>query len=158
MPLPIPLLSSMRCPRAPWTDTDACCSRECVRVSLRPRSQARGVRSRRGWAQPARASDREHENEHEHENVYELDVVKLAGDEHEHALYCVEGVDAEGGRVTLEPLVADGDIYLRGDAEGQLERAVADLIVVPATFAQRIDPDRVSNPHGEHAEDTWELL
>ena len=143
------LLSSMRCPRAPWTDTDACCSRECVRVSLRARSQARGVRSRRGWAQPARASDREYE-------IYELDVVKLAGDEH--ALYCVEGVDAEGGRVTLEPLVADGDIYLRGDAEGQLERAVADLVVVPATFAQRIDPDRVSNPHGEHAEDTWELL
>lgn len=28
--------------------------------------------------------------------------------------------------------------------------------VVPAEFAQRIDPDRRSNPHSEHAQNTWE--
>ena len=32
------------------------------------------------------------------------------------------------------------------------------LAVVAADFAQRMAPDRVSNPHGEHAEDFWEIV
>ena len=26
------------------------------------------------------------------------------------------------------------------------------------SFAQRMDPDRVSNPHGEHAQNVWEIF
>jgi hypothetical protein len=29
--------------------------------------------------------------------------------------------------------------------------------ILDADFAQRMAPDRVSNPHGEHAEDFWEI-
>lgn len=29
--------------------------------------------------------------------------------------------------------------------------------VVDTTYSQRVDADRVSNPHGEHAEEVWEV-
>jgi len=47
-----------------------------------------------------------------------------------------------------------------------LEEHDVDLLTVPVVevrilahdYSQRMDPDRVSNPHGEHAQDVWDIL
>ena len=35
---------------------------------------------------------------------------------------------------------------------------LASLTLIPSLYAERSVADRVANPHGEHAEGTWELL
>ncbi len=67
------------------------------------------------------------------------------------------------GRAELAPLCleAASGLWLEaghGDASLGVSAPLGSLTRLDAAFAQRAVPDRVSNPHGEHAENTWQLL
>ena len=74
-----------------------------------------------------------------------------------------------GGRATLSPLRLERDSGLWVEASHGGEGATGnndgnDVVLAPlaslrrvdAFYAQRAVADRVSNPHGEHAENTWQ--
>jgi hypothetical protein len=78
-----------------------------------------------------------------------------------------------GGSVTLSPLARERDSGLwvercsthdagssgaeRDGASASVSAALASLRRLDAAYAQRAVADRVANPHGEHAENTWEV-
>ena len=73
----------------------------------------------------------------------------------------VESVRVEDGTCVCQPLFQEEDsgvwleaTYTRGAKTVKLGDVAA---ILDADFAQRMAPDRVSNPHGEHAEDFWEI-
>ena len=73
----------------------------------------------------------------------------------------VESVRVDDGTCVCQPLFQEEDsgvwleaTYTRGAKTVQLRDVAA---ILDADFAQRMAPDRVSNPHGEHAEDFWEI-
>jgi hypothetical protein len=73
----------------------------------------------------------------------------------------VESVRVDNGTCVCQPLFQEEDsgvwleaTYTRGAKTVQLRDVAA---ILDADFAQRMAPDRVSNPHGEHAEDFWEI-
>lgn len=59
-----------------------------------------------------------------------------------------------------EEASTSGSLWLVEDHSGTTQRIATSSVVqvVNADYGQRIDPDRVSNPHGEHAEEIWQLL
>lgn len=59
-----------------------------------------------------------------------------------------------------EEATSSGSQWLVEDHSGTTELVPLSSVVqvVEADYGQRIDPDRVSNPHGEHAEEVWQLL
>jgi hypothetical protein len=77
-----------------------------------------------------------------------------------------------GGSATLSPLARERDSGLwvercsahgssssgieRNGASASVSAALASLRRLDAAYAQRAVADRVANPHGEHAENTWE--
>ena len=74
----------------------------------------------------------------------------------------VESVRASDGTCVCQPLFQEEETgvwleatYTRGPKTVPLGDVTA---ILDADFAQRMAPDRVSNPHGEHAEDFWEIL
>lgn len=73
-------------------------------------------------------------------------------------LAAVTRVTADGAAelVTLREEEAGG-LWVEAE-EACFVLPLASLKRVPALYAQRSVADRVSNPHGEHAEGTWELL
>ena len=73
----------------------------------------------------------------------------------------VESVRVDNGTCVCQPLFQEEDsgvwleaTYTRGAKTVQLRDVAA---ILDADFAQRMAPDRVSNPHGEHAGDFWEI-
>ena len=64
-----------------------------------------------------------------------------------------------------EPLFEEADeqgertrVWLESHSRPPRTVKLSDIrCVLDADFAQRMAPDRVSNPHGEHAEDFWEI-
>jgi hypothetical protein len=54
------------------------------------------------------------------------------------------------------PLLVESSGLLVEAAGSLIEAQVAELSRVDALFAQRAVADRVVNPHGEHAENTWQ--
>ena len=73
----------------------------------------------------------------------------------------VESVRVDDGTCVCQPLFQEEDsgvwleaTYTRGAKTVRLGDVAA---ILDADFAQRMAPDRVSNPHGEHAEDFWEI-
>lgn len=65
-----------------------------------------------------------------------------------------------GAEVEMDELARDAHDPAVHVATGrELRVRLADVVaVVAADYAARIDPDRISNPHGEHAEEVWALL
>ena len=77
------------------------------------------------------------------------------------SLGAVMDVDPERGACSVTPLCEEPEtgVWLESHVRPRVSvRAEDVLAVVAADFAQRVSPDRVSNPHGEHAEDFWEIL
>lgn len=77
------------------------------------------------------------------------------------SLGAVVSVDEVNGECILTPLYQEHEtnVWLESHTRPSQSVNLSDLkIIVPSDFAQRMSPDRVSNPHGEHAEDFWELL
>lgn len=73
----------------------------------------------------------------------------------------VESVRVDDGTCVCQPLFQEEDsgvwleaTYTRGAKTVRIGDVAA---ILDADFAQRMAPDRVSNPHGEHAEDFWEI-
>ena len=71
-----------------------------------------------------------------------------------------------GGRAALSPLRLERDSGLwveashggaASDPAAEVSAPLASLRRVDAFFAQRAVQDHVSNPHGEHAENTWQV-
>ena len=65
-----------------------------------------------------------------------------------------------GDNVVLEPLKEEESGLWLADSRQQTFRVPQAAVVrrVEADYGQRVDPDRISNPHSEHAEDIWQLL
>jgi hypothetical protein len=65
-----------------------------------------------------------------------------------------------GGRAALSPLRLERDSGLWVEAchggQASVDAPLSSLRRVDALYAQRAVADRVENPHGEHAENTWE--
>ena len=63
------------------------------------------------------------------------------------------------GRVHLCPLryESGSGLWLEQEGAGELQLPAEQLERLTSDFAQRAVQDRVSNPHGEHAENTWLL-
>ncbi len=64
-----------------------------------------------------------------------------------------------GNEVVLEPLrEEEGGLWLADSAQKVLRVSQTAVVRrVEADYGQRVDPDRISNPHSEHAEDIWLL-
>ena len=64
-----------------------------------------------------------------------------------------------GAEVELDELardVHDAGVWVLSGREVRVR--MADVVsVVDADYSSRIDPDRISNPHGEHAHEVWAL-
>jgi hypothetical protein len=70
-------------------------------------------------------------------------------------------VDPERGACSVAPLCEEPEtgVWLESHVRPRVSVRMEDVLaVVAADFAQRVAPDRVSNPHGEHAEDFWEIV
>ena len=70
-------------------------------------------------------------------------------------------VEPESGAYLVTPLCEEPEtgVWLESHVRPRVSVQAEDVLaVVAADFAQRVSPDRVSNPHGEHAEDFWEIL
>lgn len=70
----------------------------------------------------------------------------------------VDPVSATADVVALA-LERETNLLLHADDGAERRISLSDIDGEPLehTYAQRMDPDRVSNPHGEHAQETWEL-
>lgn len=57
----------------------------------------------------------------------------------------------------LEPLIEEDEgLWLADPSKPPLKVPQEALLrLVDAEYGQRVDPDRISNPHSEHAEDIW---
>lgn len=113
---------------------------------------------RRGSVRSATAA-----GEHSHsEPLLPTDVVAYAARDGVTMLCAVDTVLSDG-RLALTPLEAEPDTGLWVETEA--DRTAAALTAHPgdvlrihtAQFMQRAVADRVSNPHGEHAESVWEI-
>mmetsp|Transcript_25969 Transcript_25969/g.85408 ORF Transcript_25969/g.85408 Transcript_25969/m.85408 type:complete len:129 (+) Transcript_25969:1161-1547(+) len=89
------------------------------------------------------------------DGLMEWDVVCYGA---ESALQIGLVVEVTEETVTVEPLEREGktEVWLQawGEAETVPRRRVR---LIDAEFGQRMSMDRVSNPHGEHAEYFWEI-
>lgn len=77
------------------------------------------------------------------------------------SLGAVVDVEPESGVCLVTPLCEEPEtgVWLESHVRPRVRVRMEDVVsVVAADFAQRMSPDRVSNPHGEHAEDFWEIL
>lgn len=94
-------------------------------------------------------------------DVMEWDVVLFADEDGEWSLGKVETFRAGDDACVCQPLYEEASTGLWLESHARPPRSVrlADVrAVVEADFAQRMAPDRVSNPHGEHAEDFWDII
>lgn len=59
--------------------------------------------------------------------------------------------------VLLEPLMEEDEgLWLADPSRPVLKVHVETVLrLVDAEYGQRVDPDRIANPHSEHAEDIW---
>lgn len=82
------------------------------------------------------------------------------------AIGCVTGVSAKGGVaiISIEELTRDDEADNRPGCTTWVEVGCEHVVplvsvmrVLEADFSQRMDTDRVANPHGEHAHSIWEL-
>lgn len=93
-------------------------------------------------------------------DVAEWDIVKYQiplseGYEPRYALGHVNAIHEE--QVMVAQLKHEGDgTWTVSDTE-HIVAICCVHCVVQAEYSQRIDPDRISNPHGEHAEDIWQV-
>lgn len=73
---------------------------------------------------------------------------------------CARPAQLRGGRAALCPLRLERDSGLWVEAchgsAASVDAPLSSLRRVDALYAQRAVADRVENPHGEHAENTWE--
>ena len=93
--------------------------------------------------------------------MMEWDVVLFADEDGEWSLGKVETFRAGDDACVCQPLYEEASTGLWLESHARPPRSVrlADVrAVVEADFAQRMAPDRVSNPHGEHAEDFWDII
>ena len=77
------------------------------------------------------------------------------------SLGAVMDVEPESGAYLVTPLCEEPEtgVWLESHVRPRVSVRMEDVLaVVAADFAQRMAPDRVSNPHGEHAEDFWEIV
>ena len=77
------------------------------------------------------------------------------------SLGAVVDVEPESGACLVTPLCEEPEtgVWLESHVRPRVSVRMEDVLaVVAADFAQRMAPDRVSNPHGEHAEDFWEIV
>lgn len=77
------------------------------------------------------------------------------------SLGAVMDVDPERGACSVTPLCEEPEtgVWLESHVRPRVSVRMEDVLaVVAADFAQRVAPDRASNPHGEHAEDFWEIV
>ena len=138
-----------------------------ARTAARPGTYARGLasparparfsRTARPAPSPTHASPGEEAND----VIVEWDVVVFR-DGDGLSVGKVESVRASDGTCVCQPLFQEEETgvwleatYTRGPKTVPLGDVTA---ILDADFAQRMAPDRVSNPHGEHAEDFWEIL
>jgi hypothetical protein len=99
------------------------------------------------------------------EPLLPTDVVAYAARDGVTMLYAVDTVMSDD-RLVLTPLEAEPDTGLWVETELADHRTAAALTAHPgdvvrihtAQFMQRAVADRVSNPHGEHAESVWEIV
>jgi hypothetical protein len=104
----------------------------------------------------------------QHATLEENDVVIFATGQSRPSLTTAVGVitriSTAEGLATIEELGQDEQDTRDGVTTwveaGQQHNVPIDAIVrvLQADFSQRMDADRVSNPHGEHAHDVWEIL
>jgi len=77
------------------------------------------------------------------------------------SLGAVIDVEPENGACLVTPLYEETEtgVWLESHVRPRVTVSMRDLgKIVASDFAQRMSPDRVSNPHGEHAEDFWEIV
>eukprot|EP00884_Botryococcus_braunii_P008627 jgi/Botrbrau1/17766/Bobra.0127s0023.3 len=62
-----------------------------------------------------------------------------------------------GTEVVLEPLREEEEGLWLADSSTDVLKVPQEALLrlVEAEYGQRVDPDRISNPHSEHAEDIW---
>jgi hypothetical protein len=95
----------------------------------------------------------------------EWDLVIYPDDVGEWSVGKVETIDLDDGECVVQPLFEEADeqgertrVWLESHSRPPRTVKLSDIrCVLDADFAQRMAPDRVSNPHGEHAEDFWEI-
>eukprot|EP00884_Botryococcus_braunii_P008628 jgi/Botrbrau1/17767/Bobra.0127s0023.2 len=66
-------------------------------------------------------------------------------------------VEVAGTEVVLEPLREEEEGLWLADSSTDVLKVPQEALLrlVEAEYGQRVDPDRISNPHSEHAEDIW---
>uniref|UniRef100_A0A7S0SCG0 Uncharacterized protein n=1 Tax=Mantoniella antarctica TaxID=81844 RepID=A0A7S0SCG0_9CHLO len=73
----------------------------------------------------------------------------------------VEEIRAEDGECVCQPLFMEREtgVWLESHARTLTTVRLSEVRALgDCAYAQRMAPDRVSNPHGEHAEDFWEIV
>jgi hypothetical protein len=120
-----------------------------------PQCGAAGVVSRPARARRRRASScsaAARAEEPDSQALLELDVVATPA-----GLAAVTRVTEGAAELVALREEEAGGLWVEAE-EACFVLPLASLKRVPALYSQRSVADRVSNPHGEHAEGTWELL
>lgn len=96
--------------------------------------------------------------------LQELDIVEFISPEQEVdassrlAIGCI--VDISGDEVSIEELQRDAEPNSSTWTQSGEEYVIpisALRRTFEADYSQRMDTDRISNPHGEHAHDVWDI-
>jgi hypothetical protein len=99
--------------------------------------------------------------------MQEYDVVMFSTTESSNstvAVGCITELSEEEGVLTIQQLIPDDETESTPNCTTWVELGCEHVVpvdsvlrVLEASFSQRMDTDRVTNPHGEHAHSVWEI-